>query len=255
MPKIWMLAFFALFFLPFITLHADEIELHADEWCPYNCEANSEHEGYLIDLARAIFTQHGHTVTYVTTPWARALKMTQKKEHVGAPGAYIGNGEGLIFHRNTAGHSVNSFVVLKSSNWRYTGRDSLEGHTIAVIKDYTYGEPVDTYLKENKKDVIWLHGDSPLKSALQLLVRRRVTAVLDDKNVLKELIRSQGLSDVVKTAGEIEGGENVYIAFSPQGKKGKLYAKQFSDGIADFRADGRLDKILGKYGIDDWIER
>jgi len=44
----------------------------------------------------------------------------------------------------------------------------------------------------------------------------------------------------------------VYIAFSPFFKQSKTYAKILSDGIIKYRKNGKLQKILNKYGLKDW---
>src|SRR5688500_5622382 len=54
--------------------HADAITLRADEWCPYNCAADSDKPGYGIEIAKEIFAKAGHTVEYKTLAWPRALE-------------------------------------------------------------------------------------------------------------------------------------------------------------------------------------
>lgn len=63
--------------------NADNIEIQADEWCPYTCQPNSDREGYLIDIARTIFEPIGHKITYVTTPWNRALNQAKNMKTSG----------------------------------------------------------------------------------------------------------------------------------------------------------------------------
>jgi hypothetical protein len=51
------------------TTWAEDINLVADPWPPFNIEPGSDHEGCLVDWARAVFEPAGHTVMYKTVPW------------------------------------------------------------------------------------------------------------------------------------------------------------------------------------------
>ena len=53
------------------------VVIAADPWCPHNCEAGSEHEGYMIDIAREAFGLAGIDVEYVNMSWARALQQAR----------------------------------------------------------------------------------------------------------------------------------------------------------------------------------
>ncbi|MBT5829568.1 MAG: hypothetical protein HOH77_05165, partial [Candidatus Latescibacteria bacterium] len=46
------------------SAHADEITLVADTWCPYSCDPSSDQPGILIEVAKIILEQAGHTVVY-----------------------------------------------------------------------------------------------------------------------------------------------------------------------------------------------
>ena len=43
---------------------ADVIDLRADEWCPFNCEAGSENPGFMVEIAREALALYGHDVGY-----------------------------------------------------------------------------------------------------------------------------------------------------------------------------------------------
>ena len=56
---------------------SETIVLVADEWPPYNSRPNAPKEGYLVDIARAVFESRGITVSYRLTPWKRAIELTR----------------------------------------------------------------------------------------------------------------------------------------------------------------------------------
>lgn len=48
--------------------YADVITLVADEWCPYNCTPDTDHPGFMIEIAQYAFEHAGHTIVYTTIP-------------------------------------------------------------------------------------------------------------------------------------------------------------------------------------------
>ena len=47
--------------------------------------------------------------------------------------------------------------------------------------------------------------------------------------------------------------EKIYIAFSPQKPESHKLAKILSEGMLKLRESGKLEEILNKYGLSDWI--
>lgn len=231
---------------------ADEIYLEADLWCPYTCVPNSSQEGYLIDLARAIFEPLGHQVNYQTLPWPRALKNAQTLENHAAVGAGPDEGEDLIFPDETVGQAVNVFVTHHTSSWRFTGVSSLKGQRIAAVNGYQYSDVIDQYLSENQDKIHWLFGDDPLSKGLKMLRAGHIDTLLDDKNVVIETARRESLLSRIRFAGDVNPAVNLYIAFSPVSPKGKMYARQLSEGVQRLRETGELQKILQRYDLNDW---
>ncbi len=132
--------------------------------------------------------------------------------------------------------------------------DSLEKAAIGVIKDYSYGEIFDKYVKDNSKNskrIQIVFGADAFKSNSKKLMIGRLTAFVEDKMVAFSYLKKMGMTDKVTIAGELSK-DNVYIAFSPKRKTSKKYAKILSDGMVRLRKSGKLNKILAKYGLKDW---
>ncbi len=62
------------------------------------------------------------------------------------------------------------------------------------------------------------------------------------------------IEDAVESAGQVGAPEPVFIAFSPANPRAKEYARILDEGMKKLRSSGRLEKILGKYGIKDWAK-
>lgn len=230
---------------------ADTIVLQADVWCPYNCEPGAERPGYMVEIAQEVFGAAGHTVDYQVAPWTRALANVRSGMAQGAIGASETDAEGFVFPAQPLGVSANGFAVRKAQGWTYQGLESLSGHQVGVIQDYSYGEELDTWIAANAGQVQALSGDDALDMNLRKLIAGRVDAVLDDVNVLSYAVRTGGLGDEVvvqKTAK----AQPVSIAFTPGAATSDTYAALLADGIVTLRESGRLAEILSAYGLSDW---
>lgn len=253
-------ALLALLLLPvLLTLpipsQADTINLVADEWCPYNCEPDTDEPGYMIEIAQRVFSEAGHTVTYRTLNWSRSVEDTRHGKYDGIVGASKPEAEDFVFPDENLGDSANSFFVTKENSWRYQGMPSIEKVRIAVIKDYEYGTLLDDYIAANKTDLKKVQvatGDTALEKNFTKLVNGRIAVVIEDGAVGRYTAKSMGLADKVQFAGNDGDPSDLYIAFSPKNPKSQEYAKILSKGIERLRSSGELQTILEKYGQTDW---
>lgn len=236
------------------NLHADDIVLGADIWPPFNCEPGSKNPGYMVEIARKIFEQKGHKIIYKEIPWSRAINICRKGKINGIIGAAKGEAEGFVFPKEPLGKLENFAFVLKDSNWKYDGIDSLKKVKLGLIIDYDYGEKMNKYLEDNKdsKLIEKVGGTDPLRKNILKLKAKRIDAVIEAKPVFEYTVNKMGVSDLFKSAGSDGEPDPIYIAFSPNNPKSKEYAKILSDGIVEMRKSGELAKILAKYGQKDW---
>jgi polar amino acid transport system substrate-binding protein len=227
---------------------ADTLSLRADNWCPMNCDPKSDKPGYLIEIAKAIFSP-AHTIDYQTLNWARAISETRTGAFTAIVGAAKSDAPDFVFPDNELGNSKSCFYAKADSKWSYTGTDSLKAVKLGVTKDYTYGDPFDAYVKTNPGNVEALSGDDVLEKQVKMLLADRTGALIDDSNVVSHYMNANKVA--IKEAGCLEATP-LYIAFSPKNPKAKEYAKQLSDGVASLRSAGKLQPILDRYGLKDW---
>ncbi len=229
------------------------ITLVADEWCPYNCVANSTEEGFVIDIARAVFEPKGYAIHYKSVPWTRAVLKTLSGEYDAAVGATKPELPTAIFPQQSFGYSTNYFVVSVDSMWEFTGVESLKNIRLGVIQDYDYGDDIAAYLarEAGSDNIVIMKGDGIFEQCLRLLVVGRIDACLEDKNVAFYSVKKLGLLGKVMLAGKTDIDQALYIAFSPKNKHSALYAKMFSEGLDALRESGQLKAILARYGLSD----
>lgn len=231
---------------------AETISIRADTWCPYNCVPGDK-PGYMIELARGAFGQ-GYTIDYQTLNWARAIAETREQKFVAIVGAAKNDAEDFVFPDTPLGLSRSCFYTKTGSPWKYKDLGSLEGNAIGVIKDYTYGDEIDGYVKKHEKDakrIDVVSGDNPLDINIKKLKAGRITAFIEDEAVMTYTLDSKKMSGEMQQAGCVKETP-LFIAFGPKNPKAKEYAKVLGDYVAKSRKDGSLGKLLAKYGLKDW---
>lgn len=240
--------------LPWIS-RAETITLVADEWPPFNSTPGSSQEGYLVDVARAVFEDRGHSVAYNLLPWRRALDMVRKGVYNGIIGASKTDAPDFIFPSEKLSRNFISFYVRRDSNWKFVRNEDVEHVTLGVIDGYDYRDWLLQYIDAHRKTpqkVQIMTGDQPLRRNLLKLLNHRIDAIVDNEAVILNVAREMGVSEHIKLAGHGAIPADIYIAFSPHRADSQKYAEMLADGVKALRSSGRLGAILSKYGLKDW---
>jgi polar amino acid transport system substrate-binding protein len=236
-----------------------KITIVADEWCPYNCEENSTLQGFMVDIARAIFAKRGIEVEYKVVPWERALDMTKNGTYDGAIAVNIKEGAQLILPKKEQAISKYEFFILDDSKWEFKGIESLKGHSLGCVSGYTYGN-LQSYIDANKTDntvIQEINSDNASTINLKKLLARRVNVVIEDSLVMNSLISSTSNMFNVKSGGFLvdkpdKNTDYTYIGFSPNKPYSKELAQILSDGTIEMEKSGEIDTIMSKYGVHTW---
>lgn len=236
-----------------VGFSADKIVIAADRWCPFNCEADSPLPGFMIEVATEVFAEKGIEIEYIEMNWSRAIQEA-KKGHINAVvGAFKGDVPGFVLPEQELAILGNTFFVHKDSNWQYQGVESLQGHQLAAISGYDYGDELRDYIQNNSADSVTMLGsEQPLHRGIQMLSLKRIDMLVEAEPVFWYTANLLNKADQFKVAGSAKEFEKSYIAFSPVLDDSQEYAQILSDGIARLRKSGELQQILSKYGMADW---
>lgn len=248
--KTRFIAGFLFFFLtPSLSLGAERITLVADAWCPYNCEPNAGKPGFMIEVARDIFRQHGIDVDYKILPWGRAIQMTREGKFDAIVGAYKTDAPDFIFPALPMAESQQTFYATQNSPWKYTSINSLKGLSLGTIKNYSYGDSIDNYIVEHPTEVQAVSGEDAVQKNINKLLAGRIQTFVEDRAVMNYYIANAPEKFSIKEAGH-EDLYQVYIAFSPNPNKpnSARYAKILSEGLKDYKSSGKLKAVWAKYG-------
>ncbi len=235
-----------------LALFSETITIVADEWPPFNIVPGSEYEGYMVDIARTVFSPKGIEIDYKVIPWKRAVKGTRDGDYNAVIGASRTDAEGFIFPNEELAQNILSFYVKNGNPWIFENKNSLDSIKLGTIGGYDYRKWLNAHIKENESSdkVQIIMGDSPLKRNLQKVILGRIDVVVDNEAAIRWVAKKDGILDEITAAGYGKEPSFCYIAFSPNIEGSKNYAQILSDGIKELRSSGELQIILDKYGLN-----
>ena len=229
------------------------VTLRSDLWCPYNCTPNSDHPGYAVEIAQAVFNDAGYDVDYQLLNRARSIEEVRQGHADGLIGAHATELPGFVIPGEPIGCSSAGFAARRGAGFRYTGPQSLDGMVVGMVATYTFSGALGDYLDRlhgDKSRMQRISSDQALAKNLLKLIGGRVDVVIDDSQVLERLIDELQLGDRV-TASRNSTRVPVYIAFSPANPASPELAEILRAGTARLRKSGQLAAILARYGLRD----
>lgn len=232
---------------------AATITVRADSWPPYNDEPKSSKPGYMIEIIEEIFSSQGHEIDYQLMPWPRSLDSVRKGNYDAVVGTDPAESPDFVYPANPLGVSHNGFYVKKGSTWKYAGIDSLKQVRLGIIDGYGYTPALDKYIEENKgRKIFAATGDAALPQLLKMLKAGRLDVVLENSSVMSHNLQENQLTNDIINAGLAEQKLDIFMAFSPAKESSKEYRRIFDEGLVELRDNGKLRKILSRYGLKDW---
>lgn len=167
--------------LPFSATAENVVTIRADNWYPMNGDPKAELPGYMIELASAIFKEHGYSVNYENMPWKRALSSVGSGKFDCVVGAYKEDAEGFLFPEESWGLDQADFFVKKGNPWRYDGLESLKDKKIGLIGGYAYADEFDKHVEANKDSgqFQFLNADNALEQNIKKVLHDRIDATVE----------------------------------------------------------------------------
>lgn len=229
---------------------AQELSLGWEDWQPYQYrDSNQVVTGLDIELMRAIFENMNYRVTLVELPWKRILRNVELGlTDLAASASKTPEREKYAFFSDPYRSESAVMYIRKEDVGKYEFR-TLRGiigsdFTLAVTRGYYYGEEFSKLMKDpefNKH--IEVVNDNQL--AQQQLARKRVDGFLEDPIAATIELRNEKLLDKVSIHMPIYS-DDIYVMFSKKSTSPEL-VKTFNKSLAELRANGDFDRIMGKY--------
>ncbi|WDE01367.1 substrate-binding periplasmic protein [Thalassomonas actiniarum] len=234
--------------------YGDVVTIRADEWYPVNGRPGAANPGYMIEIAKKILVENGHSLDYQTLPWRGSLKMVRKGRYDCVVGADHNDAPDFVFTQEPWGFIKPVFYIKKESAWRYRGIDSLRNIRLGVIGDYAYTQVLEDYIARNKDTdkVQIVFANKALRQNIGKLMSGRLDVIIEYDIVMDAKLRELGHDKDIISVGSVTDGQPLYIACSPNKANAREYIRLFAEGFSKMRTNGELAGILQKYGLKDW---
>lgn len=244
--------------ITYFLLKPDHITLVTDEWCPFNCAAESDRSGFMIEMARAALGRHDVTVDYKIMPWSEAIEAVRAGKYDGIIGASRSDAPDFVFHKQPAAQMYTGFFTRGNVSWRYNDLQSLEKVRLAVIRNYSYGEPLDGFIKaqeNNPKRLVITDGDNALQQNIDLLLAGKVDVVAEDEAVMRYKLTEEKLTNRIFAVGDLglNSATNLFIAFGPLNINARRYTAMLDQEIPLMRKRGEMKAIFDRYHTQDLL--
>jgi polar amino acid transport system substrate-binding protein len=229
-----------------LPVAADTITVAADMWCPYNCAPDSSKPGIALEILKKAFPDD--TIKYELVDWDSAVARTRAGEFDGIVGAARSDAPDFIFPSKSFAYTENCFFTRRKSPWKFAGYDELSKIKLGVIKAYSYGDDIDSYVNKAKPENLMVaEGQDPLADLIKALDSGAIAALVSDKNVFVYSTAEKHKDGAYKAdmCGE---KDELYIAFSPaKAERSQKLADQLAAGIDALVNKRQMPAIFLRY--------
>ena len=242
------------------------------EFCPYVCDPKKEggFNGFVIDIFNTVFKKNGYQVKYEIQPWARALKTFNDNKGyfdglIAATKIHPIDKNIAVFPKTEICMYTHKFYTAKDSpligKWKYNGLKSLSNIKLSGIKGWSYcNAEITKYINEAPEPKVYsMYGEDLLPRNIKMLFRKRVDIYIENEFMMSYLLYNEKKvgkpyadNIVVIDSVPVDKGMGESYPVFYKDNTGKKYAELFTEGVKELRANGKMDEILAKYGLEDW---
>jgi polar amino acid transport system substrate-binding protein len=235
---------------------ARAIVLTSDDSPPYAIASPGEggREGFMIDVARAVFGKEGIAVRISFLPYMRSIQEVREGRADGVLLVAEASAPGLVFLKNPISREKVAFFVRKGSPWSYEGVKSLERMRIATGFGFDFADPeIGEFIKrasaETPAMVQLISGADVNVRNFQKLLSGRVDVVIATETIGTYVAKQEGIFDRVEIAGRSKADIVAQTGFDPRNPAAAGYADMLSRGVAELVRSGGMAEIKARYGL------
>jgi polar amino acid transport system substrate-binding protein len=192
------------------------LTLATTNWCPYTCDFNGNTHGLVGEILENVLLAEGINLKIEYYPWSRAIQLANLNKVDGLLTVTREESPDLIFSKSPIGSYQMCFYTKNTNTWLYQADLNLGSNKLAIVQDYGYGEPLDTYINENKnRNLLTISGDDSANRLIQILKLGRADIIIEDNKVVQwSMIKNNVESSNIKKAGCLNE-QPFYLALSP----------------------------------------
>jgi len=218
-----------------------------DPW-PVLLNPDTKQQGLLVEVVREAFQTQGYEFEINFVPWSRAMVLVQQQRADLLIGAWYSDDRNrYLQYSEVIFASVIRIIKPKNSTFEYTGISSLRGLRVGTILSYQYN---DDFLTDT--GIARITSDSLLNN-IHNLIAGRIDLTLDDHYVVKHMLDTH-IDDWQSKLSLVENplmAKNLYLAANRSNPKHQTIIKAFNLGLAQLKKDGRYDKIVESYHLEE----
>ncbi|XHS76566.1 substrate-binding periplasmic protein [Burkholderiaceae bacterium UC74_6] len=218
-------------------------------WCPFSCTAGSRHEGFTLDILRAVFEPRGIQVRLINENYARALQDVRDGHYGATPSTFKQEAPGFVFPKTPISRNQYCFYTAPGQRWSYAGIGSLKGQRVGIVKGYSYGGRLDQAIAAKAAQFDVSVGDDITHRMARMVMSQRLDSFVEDESLVQYILSSHPELQL-RNAG-CEPARYAYLALSPARAESAALAKAFDEGLQRLRAGGQLEQIMQHYGLHD----
>ena len=179
-----------------------KIRVHNETaWPPYNFAVNGKPMGYSIDYMNLLAGKIGIDVEYVTGPtWDEFMTMI-RDGRIDVMLNIVPSPDRERFLAFTPTYRVDNDAIVSRRDAPMVNLDALNGHTVAVVKDFVEEE----WLGKNRPDIKVVTCPA-IAECLKMVAFGQADAAIDSFGPADYAIRQQGLTNLV-IRGELTAGD------------------------------------------------
>jgi polar amino acid transport system substrate-binding protein len=226
---------FFIFFFSLLNAQAKDLRIAGTEWCPYNC-VDKNRSGIVSEYVAFIIKRIGMKAVIELFPWSRAITLVKSEKYDVLMSSGDSDSKGLVKSRKLLDYQM-CFFILHSSNWKYEGLKSLNLVQLGIIKDYAYGEPLDSYLAKKRANTWLMTGQNPHKRLSMMLDTSRIDTFVGDRILINYFVGNK-----YKEAGCLQSSP-LYLAFNNKVNR-EIIEKT---NLEILKTKDELDKLVKKY--------
>lgn len=228
-----------------------EFQFATDPWPPFFLETPESNisAGIGYELVVELFKNITEAQpTFPKLPWKRALLEVEagSKDAIALLLKTPERSEYMVFTKPIMQTPALMFFNKKSfpDGFQWQKVSDFDGHRVGIVRGYSYGEPLDSYIETKPKNVFVVTSSSQLFSMLQ---RQHIDLVPENSAVAYMLANEQGWSEHLGAADEILSTDILHIGISKKTKYLHLL-NQLNDAIEEMRSSGKIDQLVGHIG-------
>jgi polar amino acid transport system substrate-binding protein len=222
----------------------------ADPWCPFNCDAESEYKGFMVDALKLALEPMGYTIDYQIVPWTRALAQTHDGTYDIVIAADREEGKGLLFPDYSFACGYSAFT-LADRTFPYDANNVLETKRIGGILGYHYGVSESLLFRTSHSDptrAMLLSGEQPLHRNIMKLKNGRIDVLYENEDVLNYTLRQYNYDISIKKIADTNATNCLY-AVTPNKADSAYLIKLLTERLKTLDSTGEIQSIRRKYGI------